>query len=290
LALVTSALLLLASVAGLYGLLARPAPTSPSLLDVAAVPPQASPSVGAGEDATADAGAPDQTPATLIPSPDASSPAVTPRPTPTSAARATIAPTPSRDPRGAPRNAAEFDLGDEAIEILFPLGAESRYWYRDNFMRRRAGDPVGHNHARVSSDGRMVRLHDGIDIYGPPGEPIVAPFSGQVIDPQTRWQPWSPERYGMTVVVVSDEPLTAGYAAVMVHLDRAIVRVGDRVERGDVIGSLGASGNADGDGIHPHLHFELRAPFALDWSDVGEERSVDAFNPFPSLVRADPQR
>jgi murein DD-endopeptidase MepM/ murein hydrolase activator NlpD len=214
----------------------------------------------------------------------------TARPTPTIRPRATPAPSPSRDPRAAPRTASEFDLGDQAIEILFPLGEGARYWYRDNFMRPRAGDPVGHNHARLSGDGRMVRLHDGIDIYGPAAQPVVAPFSGQVIDPQTRWQPWSRERYGVTVVVVSDEPLTTGYAAVMVHLDRAMVRVGDRVERGDVIGLLGVSGNADGDGIHPHLHFELRAPFALDWLDVGEERSVDAFNPFPSLVRADPQR
>jgi murein DD-endopeptidase MepM/ murein hydrolase activator NlpD len=233
---------------------------------------------------------PDRTDGTAVPDPGTPSVSATPRATPTSTPSPRPSPAPSRDPNAAPRSAAEFDLGRQSIEIQFPLGEEARYWYRDNFMRRRAGDPVGHNHARLSSDGQMVRLHDGIDIYGAAGEPIVAPFSGQVVDPQSRWQPWSRERYGVTVVVISDEPLTDGYAAVMVHLDRAMVRVGDRVERGEVVGLLGASGNADGDGIHPHLHFELRAPFALDWSDVGEERSVDAFNPFPSLVRADPQR
>ena len=203
---------------------------------------------------------------------------------------ATSAPAASRDPNSAPRSAAEFDLAGQAIDIRFPLGKEARYWYRDNFMRRRAGEPVEYNHARISSDGQLVRLHDGIDIYGPAGEPVLAPFSGEVVDPAARWSPWDRARYGVTVVVVSDEPLSVGYAAIMVHLDRSLIRVGDRVERGQVVGMLGVSGNADGDGIHPQLHFELRAPFDLDWSDVGIDRNLDAFNAFPSLVRADPLR
>ncbi len=290
-ALATGAALVLAVVFGIAGLFGRPGPAAQPRDEAAIATP--SDDVSAGGQATpTTAITPSQAPgsdaptaATATPPPSAGAlPTAHPSPSPT------VAPTPTRNPSAAPRNASEFDLAGQAIAILFPLGPDAHYWYRDNFMRRRDGDPVAHNHARVAGDGKMVRLHDGIDIYGPAGEPVLAPFSGRVIDPSTRWHPWSSERYGVTVVVISDEPLTDGYAAVMVHLDRARVSVGDHVERGELVGRLGVSGNADGDGIHPHLHFELRAPFTLDWLEAGVERHVDAFNAFPSLVRADPQR
>ena len=115
---------------------------------------------------------------------------------------------------------------------------------------------------------------------------MLSPFDGTVIDPATRWMPWEPDRYGLTVVVQSDEPTSAGYAAVLVHLDRVWVAIGQHVTRGQVIGVLGRTGNAED--VRPQLHFELRAPFLIDWSPIGEDRQVDAFNPYPSLMAADP--
>jgi murein DD-endopeptidase MepM/ murein hydrolase activator NlpD len=76
----------------------------------------------------------------------------------------------------------------------------------------------------------------------------------------------------------------------MVHLAQVWVDVGQRVSRGQVIGVLGRTGNARTEEIRAHLHFELRAPFVLDWAPLGHDRRVDAFNPFPSLVEADPHR
>ena len=153
---------------------------------------------------------------------------------------------------------------------------------------RAPGLPLEYNHARLRADGELIRLHDGIDIYAREGEPVVAPFSGVVIDPADRWSPWEGDRYGLTVVIISEEPTSIGYAAVLVHLDRAWVVVGQRVMRGQVLGVLGGTGNAES--VDPQLHFELRAPFEIDWSSLGEDRPVDAFNPFPSLERADPHR
>ena len=88
------------------------------------------------------------------------------------------------------------------------------------------------------------------------------------------------------MVIESDESASVGYAAVLVHLDRVWVNIGQMVSRGQVIGVLGQSGNADG--VKPQLHFELRTPFEIDWSALGENRRVDAFNPYPSLIEADP--
>jgi murein DD-endopeptidase MepM/ murein hydrolase activator NlpD len=186
----------------------------------------------------------------------------------------------------APMSAVDFDLEAEAIAIEFPLRADTAYHYRDNWYERRTGAPDPYNHAKPGADGQLMRLHDGIDIYAPENEPVLAPFDGVVIDPASKWQPWEPDRYGLTVVVESDEPTSRGYTAVLVHLDRVWVDIGQHVSRGQVIGVLGRTGNAEN--VEPQLHFELRAPFAIDWSSLGENRMVDAFNPYPSLRESDP--
>jgi murein DD-endopeptidase MepM/ murein hydrolase activator NlpD len=276
-------LLMLVTLGGGFMLL-RQAPSDPTL-------------IGLGESASPAATAQPSTrtpmpfsapSASRPPATSAATPTPSPLPSATSSPRPSPTPAPTRDPNAAPQTSAEFDLQGQAIDIFFPLAGDAHYRYRDNFLQRRAGDAVAFNHARLASDGRIVRLHDGIDIYSRAGEPVLSPFSGVVVDPRSRWRPWNQARYGVTVVVVSDEPSTAGYAAVMVHLNRADVEIGERVERGEVVGMLGDSGNADG--VHPHLHFELRAPFGLDWSEMGQNRRIDAFNPFPSLDRADPNR
>ena len=143
--------------------------------------------------------------------------------------------------------------------------------------------------ARMGKDGSAHRLHDGIDIYAAEGEPLIAPFSGHVIDPSTRWQPWERDRYGETVVIESDEPMSEGYLAMFVHMARVWVEPGTHVTRGQVVGTVGRTGNADDESVRTHLHFELRAPFLLDWAPLGEDRTIDAFNPYPSLVAADPK-
>lgn len=194
----------------------------------------------------------------------------------------------SSPPAGAaPQSAAEFDVHGQVIDIGFPLRADTEYHYRDNWYERRDGMPDAYNHAKLNENGDVVRLHDGIDIYAPDNEPVVSPFDGVVIDPQTKWTPWEPDRYGLTVVVESDEATSPGYMAVLVHLDRVWVDVGQHVTRGQVIGVLGRTGNAED--VRPQLHFELRAPFVINWSDLGEARDVDAFNPYPSLTAADPE-
>jgi murein DD-endopeptidase MepM/ murein hydrolase activator NlpD len=206
---------------------------------------------------------------------------------------ATASPTASgtRAPRdGAPNRPSDFDIAGQQIDIGFPLRVDTRYQYRDNFLDPRDGSPATYNHARVNGDGSLLRLHDGIDIYANEGEPLVAPFSGTVVDPSTRWRPWEPSRYGRTVVIVSDERTSEGYIGLFAHVDSVWVTAGEHVTRGQVVGTLGRTGNAETESIRAHLHFELRAPFLLDWSPIGLDGVVDAFNPYPSLVAADPKR
>jgi murein DD-endopeptidase MepM/ murein hydrolase activator NlpD len=216
-------------------------------------------------------------------------PARTPRATSSAAATQSPAPTPgpTRHPDAAPSSAAEFDLEDQVIAMGFPLKPSDRYRYRDNFGDAREGHAEDYNHARVRRKGELLRAHDGIDIYADRGTPVVAPFDGVVIDPSRRWDPWIRERYGKTAAIRSGEALTEGYIALLTHLEAVYVEPGQRVHRGEVVGTVGDSGNAEGG--RPHLHFELRAPFLLSWQQAGEDRSVDAFNPYPSLRAADPK-
>ena len=90
------------------------------------------------------------------------------------------------------------------------------------------------------------------------------------------------------MVIVSDEPATAGYAVLYAHLASTPLEIGDHVERGQFIGRLGQTGNAVG--TKPHVHVELRAPFRIPVREAGRIRRIDAFDPFPSLVAADPKR
>ena len=68
--------------------------------------------------------------------------------------------------------------------------------------------------------------------------------------------------FGRLVVIDHGEGWQTRYA----HLKKIKVREGKRVERGDVVGTIGKSGNATG----YHLHYEVR-------------RNGSAVNPRPFL-------
>ncbi len=84
--------------------------------------------------------------------------------------------------------------------------------------------------------------HTGIDLAAPYGTPIMAADSGQVI-----WVGWDGSGLGWSVKI------NHGYyiATIYGHLDHFIVKVGQNVNKGQVIGYEGSSGASTG----PHLHF-----------------------------------
>ncbi|HEU0132006.1 MAG TPA: M23 family metallopeptidase [Mycobacteriales bacterium] len=88
------------------------------------------------------------------------------------------------------------------------------------------------------------RFHAGVDIGAPTGQPIVAALGGVVVTAGPLGT------YGNLVVVDHGN----GFATAYGHQSRVLVRVGQRVARGERIGLVGATGAATG----PHLHFETR--------------------------------
>lgn len=85
-------------------------------------------------------------------------------------------------------------------------------------------------------------LHDGVDIIGPGyGSPIYASNNGVVTESGYRW----PD--GKHIVINHNN----GYYTIYAHLAKLYAQVGDVVEAGEVIGTMGQTGNAYG----THLHF-----------------------------------
>lgn len=90
----------------------------------------------------------------------------------------------------------------------------------------------------------QMRMHEGIDIVAPTGTPVRAPANGIVT--------FSSVDGGMGRMVVLDH----GYGVVTRygHHQANLVRAGQRVQRGDIIATVGSSGHSTG----PHLHYEIR--------------------------------
>jgi murein DD-endopeptidase MepM/ murein hydrolase activator NlpD len=86
--------------------------------------------------------------------------------------------------------------------------------------------------------------HSGIDLAAARGAPVMATLPGIVTVIV------SPTGYGLHVVIDHGGGLSSLYG----HLDTVAVASGEVVAAGQVIGTVGSTGNATG----PHLHFEIR--------------------------------
>lgn len=90
------------------------------------------------------------------------------------------------------------------------------------------------------------RKHEGIDIFARKGTPVVAICDGIIVSRGNT------PRGGKTLWLQStDHPVTVYYA----HLDLQKARVGQFVRKGQVIGTVGNTGNARY--TPPHLHFGI---------------------------------
>ncbi|MBQ4574039.1 MAG: peptidoglycan DD-metalloendopeptidase family protein [Clostridia bacterium] len=87
-------------------------------------------------------------------------------------------------------------------------------------------------------------FHLGIDISGYVGKPIYAADGGTVIQASTH------RSYGKLTIISHGNGIVSYYA----HQSEQLVKVGDKVYQGQLIGKMGNTGVTTG----PHLHFEIR--------------------------------
>ncbi len=104
----------------------------------------------------------------------------------------------------------------------------------------------GFTNARFHPVLKKWRAHKGIDYAAPTGTPVMATASGAVSFAGTQ------RGYGKIIILTHSKKYDTAYG----HLSRFAkgLHNGKRVNQGDIIGYVGATGMATG----PHLHYELR--------------------------------
>ncbi len=98
---------------------------------------------------------------------------------------------------------------------------------------------------RIHPIYKTLRMHEGIDFTAPIGTPIYATGDGVVERNKGRMS-----GYGKMVKI--DHGF--GYETLYAHMSKIIVRPGQKVKRGEIIGYVGNTGRSTG----PHLHYEVR--------------------------------
>lgn len=114
------------------------------------------------------------------------------------------------------------------------------------------------------------RVHHAIDIQAPIGTPVLAAMDGKIE------KLFASKRGGLTIYQRSADGKLILYYAHLLGYRRGLAE-GQTVRRGQVIATVGASGNADP--AFPHLHFQMLETMpGSGWQD-GEP-----INPYPLLT------
>ena len=151
--------------------------------------------------------------------------------------------------------AASQPMGLEGRNLMIPVLNIRKADLSDTFTDDRAG-------------GR--RLHEAIDIMAPEGTTVVAAAPG-IIE-----RLFVSKQGGNTIYIRSPDRQTIHHYAHLAEYAPGL-KEGQRVRRGQRLGSVGSTGNASTDA--PHLHFSiLRTTADAEWWEPS-----NAINPYPLL-------
>ena len=145
--------------------------------------------------------------------------------------------------------------GDSAT-LMIPVQGVAASQLTDTFADERGGG---------------TRLHEALDIMAPRGTPVLAAAPGTIE------KVFQSDAGGNTLYVRSNDRRTIYYYA---HLDAYAPNLREKVvvRRGQVLGTVGSTGNASPEG--PHLHFAImRTTPDADWWEPSS-----AVNPYPMLA------
>jgi hypothetical protein len=98
---------------------------------------------------------------------------------------------------------------------------------------------------RIHPIHKIRKLHAGLDFTSPRGTPIIASGNGKVVRIENKRS-----GYGRNVTIDHGY----GYTTLYAHMQEVLVKKGEEVKRGQVIGKVGSSGTSTA----PHLHYEVR--------------------------------
>ncbi len=111
---------------------------------------------------------------------------------------------------------------------------------------------------------KTIRMHEGVDFTCDRGTSIFATADGVVVEAG-----YSPGGLGIRILLDHGY----GYKTIYGHLEKVIVKRGERIKRGDVIGYVGSTGLS----TRPHLHYEV----------IANNRKVNPVNFYANDLSAD---
>jgi peptidoglycan LD-endopeptidase LytH len=191
-----------------------------------------------------------------MPTPAAAPVASAPAPAPAAEAAPSAVPAPAATPAPLPAVATTVptDVKPASEPLLLPVAGVSAKELTNTFDQPRGTE----------------RKHEALDIPAPKGTPVFAVSDGKIV------KLFTSKPGGLTVYQF--DPLEK-YSYYYAHLDRYApnLKEGQTIRRGEMIGYVGTSGNADP--AVPHLHF---AVFELDAKKNWWEGAP--VNPYPLLT------
>ncbi|AZZ90945.1 M23 family metallopeptidase [Hahella sp. KA22] len=152
---------------------------------------------------------------------------------------------------GIPKKMMEPDPNDlkrireENAQVARARGRDSRLnYFLEGFISPAKGPITGVYGSQRYFNGEPRRPHYGLDIAAPRGASVIAPASGEVTLTH-------PDMFFSGGTLVIDHGY--GVSSTFIHLDKILVKVGDKVEQGQEIAKVGSTGRATG----PHLDWRI---------------------------------
>jgi murein DD-endopeptidase MepM/ murein hydrolase activator NlpD len=156
-------------------------------------------------------------------------------------------------PSPAPEVYATPEAALAAKGLIIPVKGVDPSRVRDSYTAGRGGG----------------RTHDAVDIMAPRGTPVIAADSGTILKLRTN------DAGGITIYQLDPAERFVYYYAHLDRYEKGLVE-GMVVQRGDVLGFVGTTGNAPKD--LPHLHFQV-----MLYRGRGQYWGGDPINPHPYL-------
>jgi murein DD-endopeptidase MepM/ murein hydrolase activator NlpD len=165
----------------------------------------------------------------------------------------------------SPESLKRVEEEKRRTEALWAVRSEDRRWHGEFLAPVEGRIKAFFGISRILNGERRGR-HNGIDIKAPRGEKVLCPNGGRVVMVDELFFG------GRTVVVDHGQGLFTFY----MHLDTVGVRMNQVIRRGEVVGTVGATGRATG----PHLHWGVRLegarvdPLSLMETTSNDRRSI----------------
>jgi murein DD-endopeptidase MepM/ murein hydrolase activator NlpD len=109
----------------------------------------------------------------------------------------------------------------------------------------RVSSAFGFRDGLFNSDKGQLKFHPGVDLVANTGDPIISTADGVV-----EYTELNNAVYGEVVILKHKFNFETLYA----HMSKLLVKNGQKIKRGDLIGLVGETGESTG----PHLHYEIR--------------------------------